>query len=283
MVRKFFQKFGALALVFVTILWLSLALHFLFLSAGPGVSSPLGETIGAWLQLPCLKPADQQAIYVIGCLEANEAGDYLAGFFAPLAFLWLAAAVFIQSRELREQRRELALTRREFELNREVAAEQAEAARAQAAEARRSADAFERQTRYSDTQRRLMEQEAADQELKALIAPIRALHQRIQRSSSTFGIKDDMSYALHHGREFGGVLARRLEALTAEKRAGTLSGRDQQDYEAIKGCASVAAKLFEKMSAAGRLQFEILGLGHLQASHWFADIDDLGDDNSNAT
>ncbi|WP_306027294.1 hypothetical protein [Stappia sp. MMSF_3263] len=85
-------------------------------------------------------------MYVIGCLEANEAGDYLAGFFAPLAFLWLAAAVFIQSSELREQRRELALTRNEFALNRQVATEQAEAAKAQADAARKAAEMAAEQT-----------------------------------------------------------------------------------------------------------------------------------------
>lgn len=219
-------------------------------------------------------------MYVIGCLEANEAGDYLAGFFAPLAFLWLAAAVFIQSSELREQRRELALTREEMKLNRDVAAEQAEAAGAQAAEARRSADAFEQQTRYSDTQRRLMEQEAANKELTALIAPMRALHQSITPSSASFRTRGDMSYALYYGRDFGGVLARRLDDLTAGKKAVGLSAREQQEYEAIKGCALVAARLFQKTSAAGRLQLEILGFAHLQASHWFDDLGDIDDGNS---
>lgn len=261
MVRKFFQKFGVLVLVLVTILWLGLALHFLFLSAGPGISSPLGETIGGWLQLPCLKPADPQAIYVIGCLEANEAGDYLAGFFAPLAFLWLAAAVFIQSRELREQRRELALTRREFELNREVAAEQAEAARAQAAEARRSADAFEQQTRYSDTQRRLMEQEAADKELQALIAPVRALHQRVQLPSATVRDMNDTAYALHFGRRFGERLAARLRELGRMEKP--LSDGEMQEYDAILGCGTVAARLRERTSQASQLQYSIWGLSAL--------------------
>lgn len=37
----------------------------------------------------------------------NEFGDFLAGAFAPLAFLWLALTVWLQSRELRLQRKEL--------------------------------------------------------------------------------------------------------------------------------------------------------------------------------
>lgn len=66
------------------------------------------------------------------CLTANEWGDFLAGVFAPIAFLWLVATVWIQSDELREQRKELALTRREFELSRSVMTEQAEEAKKQA-------------------------------------------------------------------------------------------------------------------------------------------------------
>jgi hypothetical protein len=66
------------------------------------------------------------------CLTASEWGDFLAGVFAPVAFLWLVVTVWIQSDELREQRVELALTRNEFELNRAVMQEEAEAARRQA-------------------------------------------------------------------------------------------------------------------------------------------------------
>lgn len=44
-------------------------------------------------------------------LELNTLGDFLAGVFAPVAFLWLFIAVMIQSEELAEQRRELELTR----------------------------------------------------------------------------------------------------------------------------------------------------------------------------
>jgi hypothetical protein len=40
-------------------------------------------------------------------LKPNEFGDFLAGTFAPLAFLWLVLAVFLQKRELQLQREEL--------------------------------------------------------------------------------------------------------------------------------------------------------------------------------
>lgn len=59
------------------------------------------------------------------CLSANEWGDYLAGVFAPVAFLWLVVTAWIQSDELREQRRELQETRN-------VLTEQAKEAKRQA-------------------------------------------------------------------------------------------------------------------------------------------------------
>jgi hypothetical protein len=40
----------------------------------------------------------------LACKEINELGDALAGAFAPVAFIWLAGAVFIQSQELSETR-----------------------------------------------------------------------------------------------------------------------------------------------------------------------------------
>jgi hypothetical protein len=73
------------------------------------------------------------------CLTANEWGDFLAGVFAPIAFLWLVATVWIQSDELRAQRKELSLTRAEFKANRVVMSEQAK-------EAKRQAEFIEMQT-----------------------------------------------------------------------------------------------------------------------------------------
>jgi hypothetical protein len=81
------------------------------------------------------------------CLAANEWGDYLAGVFAPLAFFWLVAAVFIQSRELSEQREELRLTREEFAHNREVM-------KAQATEARNQAEFIGLQTKILEREER---------------------------------------------------------------------------------------------------------------------------------
>jgi peptidoglycan biosynthesis protein MviN/MurJ (putative lipid II flippase) len=48
-------------------------------------------------------------------LEANEFGDFVAGFGSLLAFVWLVAATFLQMTELRLQREELKLQRQESE------------------------------------------------------------------------------------------------------------------------------------------------------------------------
>ena len=44
-------------------------------------------------------------------LKINEFGDFVAGIFAPLAFIWLAYSVQLQSDELRLQRKELEETK----------------------------------------------------------------------------------------------------------------------------------------------------------------------------
>lgn len=59
------------------------------------------------------------------CLTASEWGDFLAGVFAPTAFLWVVATVMLQSDELRLQREEMTESR-------SVLTEQAREARQQA-------------------------------------------------------------------------------------------------------------------------------------------------------
>lgn len=58
-------------------------------------------------------------------LPLNALGDFIAGFAAPLAFLWLFVATMVQSQELALQREELRLTREEMEFARAVAKETA--------------------------------------------------------------------------------------------------------------------------------------------------------------
>ncbi|UFI05997.1 hypothetical protein [Roseibium aggregatum] len=55
---------------------------------------------GIWMPVEGIFPI----MHSESCLELNEFGDFLAGTFAPLAFLWLVLAVILQSAELKEQR-----------------------------------------------------------------------------------------------------------------------------------------------------------------------------------
>lgn len=115
-----------------------------------------GSITAGWLGAAiCLgwhaKPCDDGGTFA--CLAANEWGDYLAGVFAPLALIWLIAAVWIQSSELREQRKELSLTRAEVRDNRAVM-------EAQADEARRQAEFIGRQTQMLEADRTARETEA---------------------------------------------------------------------------------------------------------------------------
>lgn len=108
----------------------------------------------------------------LACRPANELGDFLSGAFAPVAFLWLVAAVLIQAQELRAQREELALTRQELADSREVMKEQAEQARKQAIQAQRQADFIGDQTenlkRQSEEYYREKQDRIFDEALQAL-------------------------------------------------------------------------------------------------------------------
>ena len=56
--------------------------------------------------------------------ELNELGDFLAGFFTPLAFGWLIYGYLLQSSELSLQRKELELTREQLGKQTELLQEQ---------------------------------------------------------------------------------------------------------------------------------------------------------------
>jgi len=80
------------------------------------------------------------------CLGPNELGDFLAGAFAPLAFVWLMVAVLIQSTELKRQAEELKLTRGSIDDQRKVMEQQREAMEAQADALKRQAEFMAAQT-----------------------------------------------------------------------------------------------------------------------------------------
>jgi hypothetical protein len=60
-----------------------------------------------WLAGVGLFLSTSHSIEEIKTMKLNEFGDFLAGFSAPLAFLWLIVAVFMQRQELQLQRLEL--------------------------------------------------------------------------------------------------------------------------------------------------------------------------------
>ncbi|WP_421866347.1 hypothetical protein [Parvibaculum sp.] len=102
-------------------------------------------------------------------LKANEMGDFIAGVFAPLAFLWLIAAVFLQKSELIAQRKELKEARA-------VALQHVE-------EARRNAAFIGEQTKILSDQRIQAVQDFADRQIDQCIMQIDSLFSRIANST----------------------------------------------------------------------------------------------------
>jgi RNAse (barnase) inhibitor barstar len=156
--KKCFWVTGLYALLMTALLWQS-------------NSCDTSITIPVWSAIACLKP--------------NELGDTLAGLFAPLAFFWLVAAVYIQSLELRAQREELADTREEIKLNRGVASEHAEAAKL-------TSKAMEAQTR-------VLEQGAKKQDMAECDAQFAAIISEIEDRMSSLG--NVFLFEVKHGQK----------------------------------------------------------------------------------
>lgn len=79
-------------------------------------------------------------------LKLNKFGDFFAGAFAPLAFLWVVVAVFIQAEELKAQREELTETRKEVALATEEQIQHRKVLTEQAAQARKQSQFIGKQT-----------------------------------------------------------------------------------------------------------------------------------------
>jgi hypothetical protein len=130
---------------------------------------------------------------LLACRSVNELGDFLAGAFAPVAFLWLVAAVLIQAQELRAQREELAMTRQELAESREVMREHAEQARNQALQAQRQADFIGEQTanlkRQSEDEYRSNQDRVFDELLqsthKSLLYALSRISLKVRTDQST--------------------------------------------------------------------------------------------------
>lgn len=108
----------------------------------------------------------------LGCRSVNELGDTLAGAFAPVAFLWLMGAVFIQSQELKAQREELDETQ-------EVMRAQLKTSIEQVTETKKSTALIEAQTNLLSEERDRLLEEKRDRILEAKIEALRIFLLRV--------------------------------------------------------------------------------------------------------
>lgn len=196
--------------------------------------------------------------------KASEWGDFFAGAFAPVAFIWLVVAVFIQSHELKEQRKELALTRQEFELNRKVLQEQAE-------ESQRQATFIGQQTEFLNAQQKVSDFKTA----------IETLAMRISHYNQAlfFDLPDGRSHRQvikwQSGAYQGDDLVLRIQRSLEEFKYGKPVGiwkaeqwkaRDLASFElivqAVDNCARVAGELHQN----DRTRAEAIEIYDLQAN-----------------
>jgi hypothetical protein len=119
----------------------------------------------------CPNPANWWSLFArhLVCLPANEIGDFLAGAFAPLAFLWLVATVLVQGQELAAQREELELTRNEMRENRGVAEATRQAIEQQSETAKKSAEFIGAQTKLLEEQLRQQKLTYSLEQLKSFL------------------------------------------------------------------------------------------------------------------
>lgn len=130
----------------------------------PSESSPVGFPIligilvtVIWLAVVLVFTKNTPGgIRSVFCLSPNEFGDFMAGTFAPLAFVWLVVAVLIQKEELH----------------------------AQLVEFRRSVDQAEAQTRHLSTQVEIQARAFSRDAIKGKFALIAATIENVSTSMS---------------------------------------------------------------------------------------------------
>ncbi|WP_299816995.1 hypothetical protein [uncultured Roseibium sp.] len=198
------------------------------------------------------------------CLDANELGDFLAGFSAPLAFFWLAYAVRIQSRELATQQDELRLTREELRLTREVATEAKEATREQAKEARRSAEYFEIQTKLMKDEREVDIHVDASEKLKRALRVARgSLIANLGSPNLEYHIDEQEWFAANH-RTLVTMISQMGESITGD------DNRSQQLRSSLSRIAEVlpalnaALALEPDLGATDKAIFKAIGIQQVQ-------------------
>ncbi|WP_417307437.1 hypothetical protein [Devosia sp.] len=101
-----------------------------------GVLATVLVFVGFWAVVLMLgKPISDHS------LSLNEVGDFFSGMAAPLAFIWLVVAVFLQRHELQAQREQLEQQKEELRLSREQLIAQGE-------ELRRQSESLQHQEAY---------------------------------------------------------------------------------------------------------------------------------------
>lgn len=239
----------------------------------------VGIGSGVWLLVaailfaiaePCAKSATGFWAARVACLPPNEMGDFLAGVFAPLAFLWLIAAVFLQKSELAAQRQEL----RE---SREVAAQHV-------VEARRNAQFIGEQTNILTAQRNQAERDIADREVDEYTHLIATLFSKNQNQTFAYyegksryhfmpvvHVNDcgDFEYISKCIDSFCDKLSRFTDKAERERKSGrtdlTIKKFHEDDLDSIALAIFRVSSLVQNASASKNL--EVAGL-HL---NWMAD------------
>ncbi|WIJ24238.1 hypothetical protein [Devosia sp. RR2S18] len=149
------------------------------------------------------------------CLEPNAMGDFFAGAFAPLAFLWLVAAVLLQRRELAAQRQELIEARA-------VATEQV-------TEARKNVAFIAEQTELLKRQRQVDEERRVDEQIDRLLEIANGTLDRMSsRFMVLYGGQVIISLEKDWSPSSNPRLAARIELLYAgSKKAANLAGENE--------------------------------------------------------
>jgi hypothetical protein len=213
---------------------------------------------------------------VLACRSFNELGDFLAGAFAPVAFLWLVAAVLIQAQELRAQREELAMTRQELANSREVMKEQAEQARNQALQAQRQADFIGEQTENLRRQSEEAHRERQDRVFEELL---HATHKDSlsKLSSAEHNVQTETGLNLSRFPDFRRQtydeaffdMARHLDNLRLLLRSISKTARWPLNTEPLielSNSISIAIAMESKISPAGQVKMNSLGLKRIKSS-----------------
>lgn len=198
----------------------------------------------------------------LGCLEPNELGDTFAGAFAPVAFVWLVAAVLLQRNELAAQRQEL----RE---SREVATQQV-------IEARRNVAFIEEQTAILEQSRKREEMEFIDGSIEKILALfvktmwVAVSETTLVDKASDFGENSvvlcsdvdrfdgtDFDESVRH---FCGQIEIIASQWTTVFDVGTIVHRGFRQMETAIGMLGEIAVLMEKGSPPTRARIDFLGV-----------------------